>query len=81
MFPEFLPMQRTISADGAFSETVGTEDPRRNVVGARQFPMQSFPGELTSCGAIFRNPFRTPGHQDEYKAVCRWEQFEFSVVK
>ena len=41
----------------------------------------AFPGELTSCGAIFRNPFRTPGRQDEYKAVYRWEQFEFSVVK
>jgi hypothetical protein len=45
------------------------------------FLCSAFPGELTSCSAIFRNPFRTPGQQDEYKAVHRWEHYEFSVVK
>ena len=78
---KFLPMQRTTSVDGTVSETVG----ERTRVGTSwvqgNFICNAFPGELTSCGAIYRNIFRTPGGDDEYKAVYRWDQFEFSVVK
>ncbi|GLS30815.1 TolB amino-terminal domain-containing protein [Mesorhizobium albiziae] len=78
---KFLPMQRATSADGTLSETVG----QRTRTGASwvqgNFLCDAFPGELTSCGAIYRNVFRTPGRDDEYKAVYRWNQFEFSVVK
>ncbi|MET3597096.1 class 3 adenylate cyclase/TolB-like protein/Flp pilus assembly protein TadD [Mesorhizobium shonense] len=81
VMPTFLPMQRTTSIRGAVSETVG----QRSRVGTSwvqgDFLCNAFPRELTSCGAIFRNSFRTPGRQDEYKSVYRWEQFEFSVVE
>ena len=81
VLPDFQLMEGTISADGALHETVGAEARIGTAWVQGNFLCRSFPGALTSCGAIFRNPFRRPGYQDEYKAVCRWEQFEFSVVK
>ncbi|WP_274628423.1 tetratricopeptide repeat protein [Arvimicrobium flavum] len=78
---QFLPMQATISADGALKETVGAKTRFGTTWVQDDFICKSFPGELTSCGAIFRNVFKTPGRDEEYKAVYRWEQFEFSVVK
>jgi adenylate cyclase len=81
VLPEFLPMKRTTSVDGALTETLGT----RTRIGTSwvqgNFLCNAFRGGLTRCGAIFRNSFRTPTNQDEYKAVYRWEQFEFSVVR
>jgi len=81
VFPKFLPMQRATSADGTLSETVGTRTRNGTSWVQGDFLCNAFPGELTSCGAIFRNSFSTPRGQDEYKAVHRWAQFEFSVVK
>jgi adenylate cyclase len=81
IFPKFLPMARTISADGILDQTIGDEKHSGKAWVQGDFLCKSFPGELTSCGAIFRNPFRTPGHEDEYKAVHRWNQYEFSVVR
>ncbi|SFK51503.1 TolB amino-terminal domain-containing protein [Mesorhizobium albiziae] len=81
VFPKFLPMQRTISADGTLDQTLGSEKHSGTAWVQGSFLCKSFPGELTSCGAIFRNPMRTPGQHDEYKAVHRWTQYEFSVVK
>jgi adenylate cyclase len=77
----FLPVYATISADGALKETVGPKTRVGKTWVQDDFVCKSFPGELTSCGAIFRSPFRTPGRDDEYKAVYRWEQYEFSVVR
>lgn len=81
VFPKLLSMQRTISVDGILDQTVGSEKHSGTAWVQGDFLCKSFPGELTSCGAIFRNPFRTPGHEDEYKAVHRWNQYEFSVVR
>ncbi|PAQ11457.1 adenylate/guanylate cyclase domain-containing protein [Mesorhizobium temperatum] len=80
-FDKFLPMQRTTSVDGAVSETFGLRTRTGTSWVQGNFLCDAFPGELTSCGAIYRNVFRTPGRDDEYKAVYRWDQFEFSVVK
>jgi adenylate cyclase len=81
VFPRFLPMERTISADGILDQTIGDERHSGTAWVQGDFLCKSFPGELTSCGAIFRNPFRTPGHEEEYKAVHHWNQYEFSVVR
>lgn len=80
-FDKFLPMQRTTSVDGAVSETIGQRTRSGTSWVQGNFLCNAFPVELTSCGAIYRNVFRTPGRDDEYKAVYRWDQFEFSVVK
>ncbi len=77
---KFLPMQRATSADGTLSETVGQRTRTGTSWVQGNFLCNAFPVGLTSCGAIYRNVFRTPGRDDEYKAVYRWEQFEFSVV-
>ncbi len=77
---KFRPMQRATSADGTLSETVGQRTRTGTSWVQGNFLCDAFPRELTSCGAIYRNVFRTPGRDDEYKAVYRWEQFEFSVV-
>jgi adenylate cyclase len=78
---KLLPMRRTTSADGVLSETVGTETRKGTSWLQGNFLCVAFPGALTSCGAIFRNPFRTPGREDEYEALHRWERYEFSVVR
>jgi adenylate cyclase len=80
-FPRFLPMQRSISVEGALSETLGTQTLNGTSWLQGDFLCSALAGELTSCWAIFRNPFRTPGRQDEYEAVHRWQRFEFSVVR
>ena len=80
-FDTFLPMRRTTSVDGAVNETIGQRTRKGTSWVQGNFLCNAFPGELTSCGAIYRNVFRTPGRDDEYKAVYRWDQFEFSVVK
>ncbi len=81
IFGEFLPIKRTTSADGAVHETVGTMTREGTSWAKGNFLCNAFPEELTSCGAIYRNVFRTPGRDDEYTAVYRWHQSEFSVVK
>ena len=72
VFPEFLPMKRTISADGAVSETIGQTTRTGTSWVQGDFLCRAFPGGRTSCGAIFRNAFRTPRREDEYKAVYRF---------
>ena len=81
MFGEFLPIKRTTSADGAVRETVGTKTREGKSWVQGNFLCKAFPEELTSCGAIYRNVFRTPGRDDEYTAVFRFDQSEFSVVE
>ncbi|MFI0845288.1 tetratricopeptide repeat protein [Mesorhizobium sp. IMUNJ23232] len=81
VFDKFLPMQRATSVDGTVIETIGQRTRSGTSWVQGNFLCNAFPGELTSCGAIFRNVFRTPGRDDEYKAVYRWEHFEFAVVK
>ncbi|HEY6631617.1 MAG TPA: adenylate/guanylate cyclase domain-containing protein [Rhizobiaceae bacterium] len=78
---KFLPIQRTISPDGALRETVGGETLTGTAWLQGDFVCDSFPGYLTNCGAVFRNPFGSPGRSDEYKAVTCWNQYEFSVVE
>jgi adenylate cyclase len=78
---KFLPVQRTISAEGAVHETVGGETLAGTAWLQGDFLCQSFPGLLTSCGAIFRNQFGSPQRGDEYKAVDCWNHYEFSVVR
>ena len=80
-YPKFFPMQRTTSANGAVSETVGARTREGTSWLQGNFLCNAFPIELTNCGAIYRNPFRTPGRQDEYIAVYRYDQFEFSIVR
>ncbi len=80
VFDQFLPMQRTTSIDGTVSETIGQKTRSGTSWVQGNLLCNAFPVELTSCGAIYRNVFRTPGRDDEYKAVYRWDQFEFSVV-
>jgi TolB-like protein/class 3 adenylate cyclase/Flp pilus assembly protein TadD len=81
--PDLLPMQSTTSSEGAIREIVG----ERTRVGTAwvqgDFLCRAFPRDLTSCGAIYRNTFTTPGRQDAYEAFYRWEweQFEFSVTR
>jgi TolB-like protein/class 3 adenylate cyclase/Flp pilus assembly protein TadD len=81
IFPHFLPMQRITSSEGAVREIVGDRTRVGSAWVQGNFVCMAFPKYLTSCGAIFRNTFKTPGRQDEYTAVYRLEQFEFSVVK
>ena len=81
MFDKFLPMQRITSVDGTVSETIGQRTRAGTSWVQGNFLCNAFPGRLTSCGAIFRNVFRTPERDDEYKAVCRFQHLEFSVVK
>jgi adenylate cyclase len=78
--PKFLPMERAISPDGAVREIVGGETRAGTAWVQGNFICKSFPGELTSCGAVFRNPFGSPERGDEYKAVHCWTQYEFSTV-
>ena len=81
IFGEFLPIKRTTSTDGAVHETVGTKTREGTSWLQGNFLCSAFAEELTSCGAIYRNVFRTPGRDDEYTAVYRWGLSEFSVVK
>jgi adenylate cyclase len=81
IFGEFLPIKRTTSTDGAVRETVGTTTREGTSWLQGNFLCNAFPEELTSCGAIYRTVFRTPGRDDEYTAVYRWGLSEFSVVK
>lgn len=78
---KFLPLQRTISPDGILSETIGGETLVGTAWVQGDFICRSFPGKLTCCGAVFRNPFGSTERSDEYKAVESWDHFEFSVVK
>ena len=78
---KFLPMQRATSADGILRETIGGETSVGTAWVQGNFVCRSFPGKLTCCGAVFRNPFGSPGRNDEYKAVESWDQYEFSVVR
>ncbi|RLP22967.1 adenylate/guanylate cyclase domain-containing protein [Mesorhizobium sp. YM1C-6-2] len=78
---KFLPMQRTISPDGVLHETIGGETLAGTAWVQGNFVCRSFPGKLTCCGAVFRNPFGSRGRSDEYKAVESWDQYEFSVVR
>ena len=61
MFPEFLPMQRTTSADGAVSETVGPKTRDRNVVGARQLPVQCLSGRADKLRGDFSQSVQDAG--------------------
>ena len=77
----FLPIQLTTSANGAVTETVGTSTRQGRSWVQGNFLCNVFSAELTSCGAIFRNALRTPGREDQYKAVSRVMHYEFSVVR
>ncbi len=79
--PKFEPMQRDISTEGVISETVGDNVRVGTSWVQGNFLCRAFQGGQTSCGAIFRNPFRTPMQEDEFKAVHRFQQFEFAVVR
>jgi hypothetical protein len=81
VYSDFLPMQSTTSSDGAVVETIGDTTRVGTSWVQGDFLCKAFPRDLTSCGAIFRNAFRTPGRRDEFKAIYRWEQFEFSVLE
>ena len=79
--PDTELYERTTSTDGSLRVTFGstTLEGRSWVQG--NFLCNAYPKELTVCGAIFRNSSGTPERQNEYRAVYRWEQFEFSVVR
>ncbi|MEI2296710.1 adenylate/guanylate cyclase domain-containing protein [Ensifer sp. MJa1] len=79
--PKILPIEQAITANGELTETVDTQTRKGTAWVQGNFLCKAFPGELSSCGAIYRNAFRTPGREDEYRAVHRWQQYEFSVVK
>jgi adenylate cyclase len=84
VYPDFRPMQLTPLSEGAVREIVGETTRVGTAWVQGDFLCKAFPRDLTSCGAIFRNSFRTPGRQDEYEAVYGapgWEKEEFSVVR
>ncbi|PBB32061.1 hypothetical protein [Mesorhizobium sp. WSM3868] len=84
VYPDFRPMQLTTSSEGAVREIVGETTRVGTAWVQGDFLCKAFPRDLTGCGAIFRNSFRTPGRQDEYEAVYGapgWEKEEFSVVR
>jgi TolB-like protein/class 3 adenylate cyclase len=69
------------SADGSTSVTVGSLSEKGMVWTQAGVFCLAFPKDLTSCGAIFRNPSGSFEQKNEYLAVRRWNRFEFSVVK
>ncbi|HEV7309594.1 adenylate/guanylate cyclase domain-containing protein [Ensifer sp.] len=80
-FPKSEPIEQTVASDGALVQTIGSRSRNGSVWVQGDFFCKSFPGELASCGAMFRNAYRTPGRDDVYRAVHCWQQYEFSVVK
>ncbi|HEV7317710.1 MAG TPA: adenylate/guanylate cyclase domain-containing protein [Ensifer sp.] len=80
-FPKSEPIEQTIASDGTLTQTIGTRSRQGTAWVQGNFFCKSFPGELSSCGAMFRNAFRTPGREDMYRAVHCWQQYEFAVLE
>jgi adenylate cyclase len=78
--PEVVPYSRISSNDGSISVTVGLRTDEGTSWVQGNFLCNAHPTYPTNCGAIFRNPYGKPELENEYKAVYRHRQFEFSVV-
>ena len=79
--PEVEEYRRIMSADGSISVTIGSWSNTGKSWAQGDFICNAYPKDLTSCGAVFRNPSGTFDRDDEYVAVYRVNRFAFSVVK
>ncbi len=78
--PEMADYKGSISVDGSFSSTVGSSASTGTIWIQADVRCAASPRNLTTCGALFRNPSGTFEQKNEYLAVQRHSRFEFSVV-
>ena len=74
------PYRRVATADGSINVTVGARTRIGRTWVQGNFLCNAYPKDLTSCGAVFRNPSGTREQENEYRSIYRSGGFEFSVV-
>ena len=72
--------KRTTSADGSINVTVGSWTREGTVWVQGNFLCNAYPKDLTSCGAIFRNPSGRRSRRTNTRPSTVGT-FEFSVVR
>lgn len=77
--PDIEPYSRVANADG--SVTVGSRTRTGATWVQGSFLCNAYPKALTTCGAVFRNPFGTQEQENEYLSIYPKNRIEFSVVK
>ncbi|ATU94649.1 adenylate/guanylate cyclase domain-containing protein [Phyllobacterium zundukense] len=79
--PDIEPYRRIASADGSITMTVGSRTTTGRTWVQGNFLCNAYPKNLTTCGAVFRNPSGTREQENEYLSIYRISRNEFSVVK
>ena len=79
--PEVADYRRFMSADGSISVTIGSWSNTGKSWVQGDFLCNAYPRDLTTCGAVFRNPSGTFDRNDEYFAVYRTSRIAFSIIE
>ncbi|WP_274628268.1 adenylate/guanylate cyclase domain-containing protein [Arvimicrobium flavum] len=70
----------TIWPNGKFNAFFGPDGVSGTVWVQGDFLCTATAERLTNCAAVFRNPVGSAAQRNEYRAVFRWSQLEFSVI-
>ena len=79
--PEVADYRSFMSADGSISVTIGSWSNTGKSWVQGDFLCNAYPRNLTTCGAVFRNPSGTFDRNDEYFTVYRTNRIAFSIIE